>query len=242
MDLQAYIDEIKFKLTGGVLNLELSNEAITHCINAALREVQRYIDTTKLITIDYKPCMDLAPYKVSSVLRVFRADNYLNPTATGDGTEDKIYAEADPMWMAQWQMMSGIGNIYNLSDWVLNYAAWNTASQLRNTMSTDLQFRFDKHTNFLYVSCAFSGPVKLTVEYVPVYQDVSEIKSDYWIDMVMNLALAIAKVTIGRIRTKFSQSNALWSLDANILEEGQAELAALREQMKADNQLCLPID
>ena len=242
MDMSAYIEELKFKLTGGVLDLELTDEALARVINAALREVQRYIDTTKLITIDFKPCMDLTPYKVSSVLRVFRADNYLNPNAVQDENGDKTYAEADPMWMAQWQMMAGTGNIYNLSDWVLNYSAWNTASQLRNTMSTDLQFRFDKHTNLLYVNCAFSGPTKLTVEYIPVYQDVSEVQSDYWIDMIMNLSLALAKVTIGRIRTKFTQSNALWQLDTNILEEGQTELAALREQMKADNQLCLPID
>lgn len=242
MDLQAYIDELKLKLTGGILDLELTDDVLVKVVNAALREVQRYIDTTKLITIPYKPCMDLTKYHVSSVSRVFRADNYLNPNATADDGTQNVYAEADPMWMAQWQMMSGIGNIYNMTDWVYNYAAWNTASQLRNTMATDLQFRFDKHTNFLYVACAFSGPVNLTIEYIPVYQDVSEVKSDYWIDMIMNVALALAKVTIGRIRTKFSQSSALWSLDTNILEEGQNELTALREQMKADNQLCYPID
>lgn len=108
-------------------------------------------------------------------------------------------------------------------------------------MSTDMQFRFDKHTNYLYVN-TLDHPEKITIEYIPVYRDVSEVKSDYWIDMIMNLSIALAKVTIGRIRTKYTQSNALWSLDTNILEEGQAELNDLREKLKSENQLVYGID
>lgn len=104
-----------------------------------------------------------------------------------------------------------------------------------------MQFRFDKTTNLLYVN-TLDKPDKLTIEYIPVYNDVSEIKSDYWIDMLVNLSVALTKVTIGRIRKKFSQSNALWSLDTDILSEGQAELDALREQMRTNNQLIYGID
>ena len=60
--------------------------------------------------------------------------------------------------------------------------------------------------------------------------------------MLVNLSVALAKVTLGRIRTKFNQSNALWGLDTNILQEGQEELNALREQMKASTQLTYGID
>lgn len=240
MDLTAYVDEIKLKLTGNFVDLELTDDVIVKLINSALRECQRYIDTTRLITIPYEKCLDLTPYHVSSVARVFRADNYLNNNS--ETVSEQGYFETDPMYLSMWQMMSGVGNIYNITDYTYNYAAWNTASQMRNSMSTDLQFRFDKHTNFLYINCAFSQPQKITIEYIPVYQDVSEIKSDYWIDMIMNVALALAKVTIGRIRKKFTQSNALWTLDTDILEEGNEELAALREQMKANNQLVYPID
>lgn len=239
MLLSAYIDEIKLKLTGNFIDLELDDSTITQLINAALREVQRYIDTTKLITIPYSPCMDLTKYNVSSVARVFRTNNY---AVVNSDAGNNIYAEADPMWLGMWQMMSGDGNIGNLQNWGYNYAAWNTALQTRNTLSTDLQFRFDKHTNYLYVNCAFDSPENITIEYIPLYTNVEEIKSVYWIDMIINLALALAKVTIGRIRSKFSQSNALWALDTSILEEGQSELADLREQMRNNNQLIYGID
>ena len=237
MDLQGYISEIKLELTGGVLQLELSDDVLAQLVNAALREVQRYIDSTRIITIPYSSCIDLSEYKVSSVSRVFRAEGYVIANSDVNSA-----AYTDPMYLAMWQMMSGNGNLYGLDDWAYNYSAWNTALQVRNTLSTDLIFRFDKSTNKLYINTAFDVPDKITIEYVPYYTDVSEVTSDFWVDIIMRLSIALAKVTIGRIRTKFSQTNALWSLDANILTEGQEELTNLRELMRTSTQLTYGID
>ena len=61
--------------------------------------------------------------------------------------------------------------------------------------------------------------------------------------MLIRLAVATTKVTVGRVRTKFKQSNALWTMDGDtLLQEGNAELAALREELKASTQLCYPYD
>lgn len=76
-------------------------------------------------------------------------------------------------------------------------------------MSTDLAFRFDKHTNRLYINIAYNKPNYITIEYVPRYNDVSQIVSDYWIDMLIRLAVALTKVTVGTIRRRYTQSNAL---------------------------------
>lgn len=238
MTLQAYIDEIKLELTGGVLKLEISDDTIAKAVNAALREIQRYIDTTRIITIPYSACIDMTQYKVSSVSRVFRNRGYI--IAESDINQADAYA--DPMYLGMWQMMSGYGNLYNLTDWTNNYASWNTALQIRNTLSTDLIFRFDKSTNRLYINVAFDVPEYITIEFIPEYQDVSEITSDFWIDMLLKLSIALTKVIIGRIRTKFTQSNALWSLDTNILQEGQEELNNLREQLRSSTQLTYGID
>lgn len=59
----------------------------------------------------------------------------------------------------------------------------------------------------------------------------------------MRLSIAIAKETIGRVRNRFTQSNALWQQDGQaILEEGIAEQAAIREELTANSQLVFPID
>lgn len=239
MDLQGYIDEIKLQLTGDVLDLEIEDSTIAKILNAALREIQRYIDSTKLVTLPYKPCMDLTDCHVSSVSRVFRTEGY---NVADSDIQNGPDAYADPMYMGMWQMMSGYGNTYNLNDWIHNFSAWNTSLQIRNTLSTDLAFKFDKQSNKLYINCAFDKPDKITLEYVPIFQDVSEIKSDFWIDMLTKVALAMTKIIIGRIRKKFSQSNALWTLDTDILQEGLDELNNLREQMRTSTQLTYGID
>lgn len=238
MELSAYKEEILFKLTGGILECELDDNAIDQVLKAALREVQRYIDTTVIKTIPYSNCIDLSEYNVSSVSRVYRARGFM----ANESSEDTP-TPADPMYASQWQLLSGTGNMYNFNDYVYNYAAYNTLQQIRNSTSTDLAFRYDKSSNKLYINIATSKPKNITIEYVPRYNDVSEIVSDYWIDIIVRLATAIAKVTLGRIRTRYTQSNALWTQDGQqMLEEGKQELTDIREKLQASTQLCYPID
>ena len=159
MDIQGYVDNLRFQLSGGLLELELDNEALKQIINISLREIQRYINTTKFATIPYHRCIDLSDQKVSSVYRVYRTKGY-------NGTNSTVGMN-DPMYMAQWQLLSGSPNGYYNSDFAYNYASWNTAMQIRNTISTDLSFVYDKSKNYLYINCAFDNPEQITIEYVP---------------------------------------------------------------------------
>lgn len=110
-------------------------------------------------------------------------------------------------------------------------------------MSTDLVFRFDRHTKLLYINIGTNKPSKITFEYVPRYDNVDDIASDYWIDKLAQLSVALAKVTIGRIRSRYTQSNALWTQDGEqMLSEGNEELATLRQELKDNHQICYPID
>lgn len=237
MELAAFKEEIKFKLTGGLIECELDDAAFDKVLNAALREVQRYIDTTVIKTIPYSNCIDLSEYNVSSVSRVYRARGFMSNETSSAPTPE------DPMYASQWQLLSGTGNMYNFNDYVFNYAAYNTLQQIRNTTSSDLAFRYDKSSNKLYINIATSKPESITIEYIPIYKDVSEIVSDYWIDIIVRLATAIAKVALGRIRTRYTQSNALWTQDGQqMLDEGNNELNDIREKLQASTQLCYPID
>lgn len=68
---------------------------------SALREIQRYIATTCLITIPFASCIDLTEYRPSAVTNVFRSKGYFMGMA-----DDNTSVPADPMYMAQWQMLS----------------------------------------------------------------------------------------------------------------------------------------
>jgi hypothetical protein len=57
------------------------------------------------------------------------------------------------------------------------------------------------------------------------------------------MAVAQTKIAVGRVRSKFKQSNALWVLDGDtLLQEGTTELAALRQELKDSTQLVYGID
>lgn len=242
MTLEEYKDQIRLELTGYIIDLELSEEILDQIVRNSLREIQRYICSTNLITIPYSSCIDLSnpeqtneeQINVNSVARVYRSDGY---TSTDDG------ATTDPMSMSMWQMLSPSGNINNFQSYMYNYLSWNTLLQMRNTTSTDLAFRFDKNTSKLYINVANDKPTKITVEYVPEYIDVSEIKSDYWIDQLMKMCIAYTKIIVGRVRTRYTQSGALWAQDGDtILQEGLSELRDLRDYLSQNSQLVYPID
>lgn len=245
MVLSDYRDEIKLKLTGDLLETELDDNTIDRVIKSSLRELQRYITSSNLITLPYSSCIDLSDPNqtngqqlyVNSVIMVYRTDD-LSGNSTTAGS-----SMSDPMQVAQWQLLSGMGNLNYFQDAVQNYTAWTTLQQIRNTTSTDLMFRFDKSTNKLYINVSEGTPRTITIEYIPIFKDVSEVTSDYWIDILMRLSLAQTKVTLGRIRTRYVQSNALWSQDGDtILQEGKEELDSIRQMLLDNSELTYPID
>ena len=241
MQMQDYIDEIKLELTGGVLELELPDTTLAQVVNKALREVQRYITSTELMTIPYSKCIDLKNSKISSVVKVYRTEGYgiLSP----NDSETSNTRPLDPLYAQTWMIFSKGNSFYNLNDYLLNFASYNTLMQIRNTLSTDLAFKYDKQAEKLYINVSEVTPARITIEYIPVINDVSDIKSDYWIDIITRLSVALTKQILGRIRSRFTQSNALWTMDgAQMLSEGAAELQDLRDRLTANAQLVYPID
>ena len=232
--------EVALELTGQVLEMELDDSTLDLTINKALRELQRYWDETTLVTIPYASCINYAGTPLeesSSIVRVYRTVGVGNSEDAGNSVT------MDPMYAQQWMVFSNAGTMYNLQDYVMNYAAWNTLSQVRNTMSTDLAFREDKHACKLYINNNISSPGNITVEYIPKLRSVEDIKSDYWKDVLVRMSLDLVKIQIGRIRTKFTQSNALWTLDGDkLLEEGNTDLKELREILRANSNMVYPID
>lgn len=235
MKMQSYVDEIKLALTGGLLQLEISDEVIQKIVTSAMRELQRYICSTKIITLPYAPCIDLSSYKVNAVTKVLRAH-------TGTGNADQGSA-TDPVQVGLWQLTSAGGNIYNFNNYVSRMTSWSAIQQIGNTLSTDLAYYYEDSESKLYINTTLDQGSGVTIEYVPRYEDVSEITSDYWIDILMKLSIALTKTHVGRIRTRYSQSNALWTQDGEtLLAEGQQELTTVREHLQKNTQLLYVYD
>jgi hypothetical protein len=71
-----------------------------------------------------------------------------------------------------------------------------------------MAFTEDKHNKKLYIN-NYSAPKVVTIEFIPKLNSVEEIQSVYWQDVLVKMCVALTKITLGRIRTRFSQSNAL---------------------------------
>ena len=238
MTLQEFVENIKMELTGGIIELEIDDDTIGKIVKQALQEVQRYIDETKLVEVPFASCIDLTDFKHSSIIKVFRTSPIGDLSNTNNGI-----SSVDPMYAQVWLAYSNGGSMYNLNNYLTNYMSYNTLLQLRNTTSTDLAFKEDKHDNKLYINVSGGNPQSIAIEYVPIFEDVSEIKTDYWKDILQRLALALVKRVLGRVRTYAKQSNALYTIDGDtMLEEGNKELSELREILRNNSMLFLPVD
>ena len=107
-------------------------------------------------------------------------------------------------------------------------------SQVRNTLSTDFQWRHDVNNNVLYCTHRDPRPATITVRYVPDYQDVSEIVSNTWIDYLVRMSIANMKIALGRARSKYKIESSNVSLDGEtLLSEANDELTKIREELSS---------
>ena len=163
-----YIEYIKLQLTGGVLDLEISDENIGKQVDAALQELQRFIDQPAYVTIPFASCISLEGFDCKAITGVYRTEGY-----TGDGgSEIGDGSFVDPMYAQTWMVFSSGGSYFNLKNYVYNYLAYNTLIQMRNTTSTELDWYQDKTGDKIYINKAYDTPRYITLQYIPIYKNV----------------------------------------------------------------------
>lgn len=222
METQNIIDEMRFQLTGGVLELELDDAALTQVVDQCLRQLQKYIHTPRYLTVDKKPVIDTSEYKISSVQHVYVADSNYGGAATSTGT----MGTSDPFYMQMFTFSNG--NISTISNYVNNYANYIYANQALNSLGVkSLDYIFSKQENKLYVNSNLMVG-KITIEYVPRFEKPEELTDPFWEDALVRMCVATLKQIVGRIRSRFTQSGAIWQQDGgSLLQEGQAEMKEL---------------
>lgn len=228
MTREEMIEDIKISLGSPVIELE--NESILgQIVDKAFKEVKRYITETRYVTIPYsRGPIDTSGCNINTIVQIFRTSN---PNRVTDFTD--IYS------------LSTINAAYTSTTNVLlsDYFYRTQMHQLKSTITTDLDFTYDKENNKLYVNTFYPTPVKLTLAFIPDFHDVSEVREQYWINLINRLALAFAKINLGRIRGKYELSSSLYKLDADtMLSEGISERDAVRTTLDDNSDLVFPID
>lgn len=241
MKMEEIIEEIRLYLTGGIVELEVDDKTLEKVVNKSLRELNRYCIESRIVTIPFSKCIDMSEYNVRYIMDVFRAIPLGDGTTNSSNNSSLGISDVDPM-MAQWMWYGNGYSMYNFNDWMLNYEAYVTLNRISNTNTTDLSFVYDKDRQQLYINTN-DTPTNITIRYVPYFNSPEELKTDYWIDLLVRLSVAYTKIIIGRIRSKYTQSNALWTLDGStMLEEGNTELNNLQEILRANAKMTFPLD
>ena len=226
MTLEEMIDQVSFML-GLPSNNNVENQQISKAILIAFREIKRYIKNPVFKTVPFATRIDLK--------------------ANGIYTKKVLSVQAAKPRIGLTMSSIDSGNVFQLASSINIYnKAGNTSSinidpivtemamaQVRNTLSTDFQWMPDLDNGVIYCTHRDPMPSAVTIKYVPDYKDVSEIQSNTWIDYIIRLATANMKISLGRTRSKYKVDSSNVQLDGEILlDEGNAELAQLREELE----------
>lgn len=225
MLMEEIVQEVSFRL-GIPSNRIVEGTNVEQSVLIAFREVKRYLGTPTMKTVPYARRIDL----LNNGIRTNRVRGVVAAyPKVGLGLSN--VESGNVFQLAAATNYAGMLNpaTYNL-DPVINQLAM---AQVANCMSTDFQWRYDLDNQCIYITCKAPKPSQVTIEYVPDYQDVSEINSPTWIDIMIRLSEAYMKKSLGRSRSKYTVSGSNVSLDGDtLLNEANAELEALRAEME----------
>ena len=226
MRMEEIVDQISFML-GLPANDNTEGMQIEKAVNIAFRELKRYMKTPVEKTVPFNTRIDLL--------------------AVGIKTTNVLYVQAAIPRIGLTMSSIDSGNVFQVAAAVNTYSAIGNTStinidpivtemamaQVRNTLGTDFQWKYDPDNQVVYCAHRDPRPSVVTIRYVPDYQDVSEIKSEIWINYLLRMSEANMKKALGRTRSKYRVEGSNVSLDGEtLLAEANAELEAIRTELE----------
>lgn len=227
MTVDEIVDEVTFLLglpaTENVEELDFRKG-----IDIAFRELKRYMKTPVDKTVPFNTRISLRPagIKTKKVLYVYASYPRIGLTMSSIDSANVFQVAAAA------KTYSYIGNTgyTNIQPIVTEMGM----AQLRNTLSTDFQWKYDPQNDVVYCTHRDPRPATVTIRYVPIFEDVSDIVSDTWIDYLVRMSTANCKISLGRSRSKYKVEDSNVSLDGDtLLSEANAELETIRAELES---------
>ena len=225
MEMKEIVSQINFML-GFPANENIEGLQVEQAVLIAFQELKRYMRTPVDKTVPYQTRIKLPDVGVYTkrVLSVKAAVPRIGLTMSSIDSGNVFQVAASV------NVYSAIGNTAAINiDPVMSEAAM---AQLRNTLSTDFQWRYDQLNQVIYIAHRDPRPATVTIQYVPDFKDVSEIVDDTWINYLIRLSTANMKLALGRTRSKYTIEGSNVTLDGEILlNEANEEIREIREEL-----------
>lgn len=227
MNMEEIVSQVSFML-GLPTTENNTKQQIEMGVMIAFRELKRYMRTPTDKTVPYSTRIDLSAVgiKTQKVLSVFAAQPRIGLTMSSIDSGNVFQTAAAV------NVYSQIGNTASINiDPIVTEMAM---AQVRNTLTTDFQWTYDRNNNVVYVPHRDPVPSQVTIRYVPEYSDVSEINSPSWIDYLIRMSEANVKKSWGRARSKYTIEGSNVTLDGQtLLDEANAELEQIRSELES---------
>lgn len=225
MTMEEIVDQICFML-GFPANKNVEGLQPEKAVEIAFKELKRYMKTPVEKTVPFSTRIDLE--------------------SVGIHTTKVLYVQAAFPRIGLTMSSIDSGNIFQVAAAVNTYSAIGNTStinidpimtemamaQVRNTLSTDFQWKYDQNNQVVYCAHRDPRPSVITIRYVPDYKDVSEIVDETWINYLIRMSEANFKKALGRSRSKYRIEGSNVTLDGEtLLTEANAELEAIRAEL-----------
>lgn len=227
MTMQEIVQQVSFML-GIPSNENVEDLQVEQAVMIAFRELKRYMKTPVDKTVPFMRRLDLVKLGINTkkVLNVQAAYPRIGLTMSSidSGNVFQVAAAVNTY--------SAVGQTSSVNiDPIMTEMAM---AQVRNTLTTDFQWRYDIDNQVVYCTHREPVPTQVTITYTPDYQDVSEIKNDTWIDYLIRMAEANMKKALGRSRSKYTVEGSNVALDGEqLIQEANTELEAIRTELES---------
>lgn len=227
MTMQEIVQQVSFML-GIPSNENVEDLSVEQAVLIAFRELKRYMKSPVDKTVPFARRLDLVKLGINTkkVLNVQAAYPRIGLTMSSidSGNVFQVAAAVNTY--------SAIGQTSSLNiDPIMTEMAM---AQVRNTLATDFQWRYDINNQVVYVAHREPLPTQLTITYMPDFQDVSEIQNDTWLDYLIRMAEANMKKALGRSRSKYKVEGSNVSYDGEqLIQEANTELEAIRTELES---------
>jgi hypothetical protein len=225
MTMVEIVSEISASL-GLPAHRNIEQVQIETMVNKAFRELKRYMRTPVDKTVPFSTRVKLSANGIftKKILYCFAARPRIGLTlgSIESGNAFQVAAAVNT------QGMVGQTNRLNLDPIMTEVSM----AQVRNTLSTDFQWHPDLLNDCVYCTHRDPKPSMVTIRYVPIFNDVSEIISDTWLDYLIRMSEAFVKKAWGQAKSKYTIEGSNVSLNGDqLLTEANAELEAIRQEL-----------
>lgn len=226
MTMDEYKNAVSLAFGAGIVETEI-DDSLEVFIEEALRQAKAYMKETRIKTYNWGKVIDTKEDRILRVERIFRG-TASDLSASGANINDPSGFD---IWLGSAVIGQGVvgSGMYQFAQ---QFSRISKYQKMFNSLGSDIDYKYVYAEKKLY-PISNRPPSQFTILYVLDYDNIEQVEAPEWQNMIIRLAIALGKMTLGKIRGSWRQTSALHETNASeYVAEGNAEYLQVIEEMK----------